>query len=250
MNCLIVEDDPLSRLDLEYKIRDIPFVNLIGSCGSGSEAVQSILSLHVDLIVLDVIMPDTNGFQLIKNLQAERPQIILVSSDKNFAAEAFDSDVTDFLVKPVSNERLFRALIKAKRIHERKPGGSGDSDPYVFIKTNSRLVKIDMRDILFIEAISDYVAVSTTTNKYTVRSSLKTLESMLPVNHFFRTHNSYIVRLDKIAEIDNNCVVIEKKLIPVSRTKLTGLMQKIKLLIKTKTKSPQVYDPAILQSVA
>ena len=230
MNCIIVDDDNLVRLDLENKISQISFLNLSGSCSSAAEATKYIMNEQVDLMILDIMMPEMNGLQLMKALETERPQVILVSSNKEFAAEAFDFDVTDFLVKPISNERFFRAIAKARKLHEGRTGVSSHDDHYVFIKVNTRLVKIDIRDILFVEALADYVTVNTSTNKYTIHSTMKGMETALPEKYFFRAHNSYIIRLDRISEIEDNCVVIGQKLIPVSRSKIGGLMQKLKLL--------------------
>ena len=231
MNCIIVDDDALVRLDLENKIGQNPFLNLIGSCSSASEATKCIMDQQVDLMILDVMMPGMNGLELMKALEAERPQVILVSSNKDFAAEAFDFDVTDFLVKPVSNERFLRAIVKARRLHEGRAGIALHDDNYVFIKANARLVKIDIRDILFVEALSDYVTINTANNKYTIHSTMKGIETTLPEKYFYRIHNSYIIRLDRISEIDDNCVIIGQKLIPVSRSRIKGLMQKLKLLV-------------------
>jgi DNA-binding LytR/AlgR family response regulator len=230
MNCIIVDDDNIARMDLENKISQISFLNLITSCASAREATKSIMHQQVDLMILDVMMPGMNGLELMKALEAERPQVILVSSNKEFAAEAFDFDVTDFLVKPISNERFFRAIAKARRLHEGRTGISAHDENFVFVKVNTRLVKIDIRDILFVEALADYVTVNTSNNKYTIHSTMKGMEIALPEKYFFRAHNSYIVRLDRISEIEDNCVVIGEKLIPVSRAKIGGLMQKLKLL--------------------
>jgi DNA-binding LytR/AlgR family response regulator len=231
MNCIIVDDDALVRLDLENKIGRISFLNLIGSCSSAAEATHSIMSQQVDLMILDVMMPEMNGWQLMKALEAERPQVILVSSSKEFAAEAFDFDVTDFLVKPISNERFFRAIAKTRRVHEGRTSVASHDEHCVFIKINTRLVKIDMRDILFVEALADYVTINTANNKYTIHSTMKGMEATLPEKYFSRVHNSYIIRLDRISEIEDNCVTIGQKLIPVSRSKVKGLMQKLKLLV-------------------
>jgi two-component system LytT family response regulator len=230
MNCIIVDDDKISRLDLGNKVKQIPFLNLIDSCSSAEEATTCMMRQQVDLMILDVLMPGMNGLELMKALQAEKPQVILVSSSKEFAPEAFDLDVTDFLVKPVSNERFLRSIAKAKRFYNEKVGVSLPDENFVFVKVNSRLVKIDVRDILFVEALADYVTVNTINNKYTIHSTMKGMEITLPERHFFRVHNSYILRLDKIAEIEDNYVAIGQKLIPVSRSRVRGLMQKLKIL--------------------
>lgn len=230
MNCIIVDDDEVARLDLENKIKQISFLHLIGSYSSAQEATRSIVNQQVDLMILDIMMPKMNGLEMMKALETEKPQVVLISSNKDFAADAFDFDVTDFLVKPISNERFFRAIAKARKLHEGRTGVSSHDENFVFIKVNTRLVKIDIRDILFVEALADYVTVNTSTNKYTIHSTMKGMEASLPEKYFFRAHNSYIIRLDKISEIEDSCVVIGQKLIPVSRSKISGLMQKLKLL--------------------
>lgn len=230
MNCIIVDDDSVARLDLENKVSQVSFLNHIQSCSSAAEATNAIMNQQIDLMVLDVMMPEMNGLQLMKALETERPQVVLISSSREFAAEAFDFDVTDFLVKPISNERFFRAIAKARRLHEARTGISSHDDNHLFLKVNSRLVKVDTREIQYVEALADYVTINTTNNKYTIHSTMKGLENALPAAHFFRAHNSYIIRLDKISEIEDNCVVIGQKLIPVSRSKIKALMQNLKLL--------------------
>lgn len=230
MNCIIVDDDNVSRLEMENKVSQVSFLNLVESCSSAAEATSALMREQIDLMILDVMMPDMSGFELMKALEAERPLVVLVSSNKEYAVEAFEFDVTDFLVKPVSNERFFRAIAKARRLHETRTGISSHDDNHIFLKVNSRLVKVDMRDIHYVEALADYVTIHTATNKYTIHSTMKGMEKSLSEKHFFRAHNSYIIRLDKISEIEDNCVVIGQKLIPVSRSKIKGLIQNLKLI--------------------
>ncbi|MBI3501458.1 MAG: response regulator transcription factor [Bacteroidetes bacterium] len=230
MNCIIVDDDATARLDLENKIAQVSFLNLAQSCSSPAEAITALMGEQVDLMILDVMMPETNGLELMNALKEERPQVILISSNKDFAVDAFDFEVTDFIVKPISNERFFRSITKAKRMHEMQTGISSHDEEHLFIKVNSRLVKIDTRDILFVEALADYVTIHRSVNKYTIHSTMKGMEKALSEKKFFRAHNSYIIRLDKISEIEDNCLVLGPKLIPVSRSKLKGLMQRLKFL--------------------
>src|ERR1041385_4033624 len=122
MNCIIVDDDAMARLDLENKVSQVSFLNFVQSCSSGAQAVSALLNQQVDLMILDVMMPEMNGLELMKALETERPQVILISSNRDFAVEAFDFDVTDFLVKPISNERFFRAIAKARKLYESRTG--------------------------------------------------------------------------------------------------------------------------------
>jgi DNA-binding LytR/AlgR family response regulator len=230
MNCVIVDDDEITRMDLEHKVRQVSFLKLLASCSTAMEATDVILNEQVDLVILDVMLPGMDGLQLMKALDHERPQIILVSSDKKYAVDAFEYDVTDFLVKPVLNERFFKAVAKAKKVYETISGLSDHDDDSIFLKVNSKLVRIDTRDILFVEALADYVTVHTASGKYTVHSTMKGMEAALQEKNFFRAHNSYIIRLDKITSIEDSCMIISDKMIPISRSKMKGLLQRLKFL--------------------
>lgn len=230
MNCIIVEDSEVARLDFENKVRQVPFLKLVHSCGLAVEAANFIMHTQVNLIILDVMMPQMTGLQFMQTLAATRPQIILVSTDKKFAVEAFDYDVTDFLVKPVSMERFLKAISKAKKIFEEGSGLASHTDESIFIKVNSLLVRVELKDIIFVESLGDYITMYTSKNKYTIHSTMKGIEISLPDKHFFRVHNSYLVRLDRIVSIEDNCIMIGDKLIPISRSKMKDLMHRLKLL--------------------
>jgi two-component system, LytTR family, response regulator len=230
MNCIIVDDDEMIRLDLEEKIRQTMILNLVGSCGSAHEASELVLTRNVDLIFLDMMMPGMTGLEFIRTLSASRPEVIMITSNKEFAAEAFDYDVTDFLVKPVSYERFLKAVSKAKRNFDRKGTSINTVDDHIFIKVSSRFVKLELKDIQYIEALADYVTIYTNSEKYTIHSTMKGIESALPASEFTRVHNSFIVRIDKIIAIEDNAITINKTTVPVSRNRLKPLMQRLKLL--------------------
>jgi DNA-binding LytR/AlgR family response regulator len=228
MNCIIVEDAELVRLDFENKVKHVPFLHLVHSCPSAIEASSVIMNNPIDLVVLDVMLPDMDGLQFMKALDRDRPQIILVSSESKYAVDAFEYDVTDFLVKPVSMERFFKAVAKAKKIYDAGSGISSHDDESIFIKVNSRMVRIDTKDIQYVEALSDYVVLYTLAGKFMIHTTMKRMEGALPRKSFFRTHNSYIIRLDKIVSIEDNCLVIADKLIPISRSKMKPLQERLK----------------------
>jgi DNA-binding LytR/AlgR family response regulator len=230
MNCIIVDDDEMMRLDLENKISQTMVLNLVGSCASALEAAELLMTKNVDLIFLDVMMPGMTGLDFVKTLAASKPEIIMVTSNKDFAVEAFEYDVTDFLVKPVSFERFLKAVSKAKRNFDKKGTSVNSIDDHIFIKVSSRFVKLELKNILFIEALADYVTIHTLTEKYTIHSTMKGIESALPADDFLRVHNSYIVRLDKIASVTENHISIHKTTVPVSRTKSKILKQRLKML--------------------
>ncbi len=230
MNCIVVDDDELMRLDLENKIKHVSFLELTHSCATAMEATNVIMNSQVDLVILDVMLPEMNGLQFLKALDRNGPQVILVSSDSKYAVDAFDHEVTDFLGKPITMERFFKAVAKAKKIYEAGSGISSHTDESLFIKVNSRMVRVDTKDILYVEALADYVNLYTAKTKYTIHSTMKGLEASLPPNYFFRVHNSYIVRIDKIVSIEDNCVSIGERLIPIARSKMKDLIERLKFL--------------------
>jgi two-component system LytT family response regulator len=230
MNCIIVDDDEMIRLDLENKISETMVLNLVGSCGSAMEAAELLLTKNVDLIFLDVLMPGMTGLDFIKTLAASKPEVIMITSNKDFAVEAFEYDVTDFLVKPVSFERFLKAVTKAKRNFDKKGTSVNAIDEHIFIKVASQFVRLELKNILYIEALADYVTIYTATQKNTIHSTMKGIESTLPSKDFLRIHNSYIVRLDKIESLEDNTVLINRTKIPVSRNKVKMLVQRLKFL--------------------
>ena len=230
MNCIIVDDDDMMRIDLEHKIRQTMFLNLVGVCSNAVEAANRVMSGNVDLIFLDVMMPGMTGMDFIKTLDTSRPEVIMITSNKDFAVEAFEYDVTDFLIKPVSFERFLKAVTKAKRNFDKKGTTINTVDDHIFIKVASRFVKLELKNIQYIEALADYVTIHTATEKFTIHSTMKGIEQTLPAGDFARVHNSFIVRLDKIAAIEDNSISVNKTTIPVSRNRFKPLIQRLKLV--------------------
>jgi DNA-binding LytR/AlgR family response regulator len=231
MQCLVVDDDEMVRIDLEHRIGKMPGVTLAGSCGSAAEAAGMLMNNKIDLVFLDVELPDMDGLQLLKLLQNKRPDVILITARKEYAAEAFDYEVTDFLVKPFTDERLLKAVMRASRQAGNHNGSAAVAPAdHIFVKVNSVLEKINLGEILYVEAMADYVQIQCAKQRYVVHSTMRSIENSFPAGLFFRVHNSYIIRLDKISKIEDNSVVIGEKVIPVSRAKIKSLLQQINLL--------------------
>lgn len=228
MNAIIVDDDVITQDIIESFSNKSDIIKVIKKCDKAVEAPEIMLKEKIDLIFLDVMMPEMTGIELLKGFGQNRPQIIMMTSEKNFASEAFDLDVTDFLVKPISYPRFLKAILKAKKIYDEQHSVSSDEN--IFVKVNSRLVKINARDIFLVEALADYVAVHTSEKKYLVHSTMKSIEKKLSPNDFIRVHNSFIARIDKITEIEDGTMVVNKKIIPVSRAHRKDLMNRLKLL--------------------
>lgn len=229
MNCIIVDDDQISRQTLEKLSEQISFLTIVRSFANPVEAINYLHHHTIDLMFLDIHMPHLTGIDLVKSIE-KLPQVIFTTSDENYALEAFNYEVTDYVVKPVTLPRLLQAASKARLIYN-----SGAKQPAivsgsVFVKVGSKLVKLVLDDILWIEATGDYVNIVTSQKAYTVLSTMKNIEQRLPDHLFVKVHRSYIVNVTKIKDLDDATLVINTKVIPVSRSNREKLLGKLNLL--------------------
>ncbi|MBD3636568.1 MAG: response regulator transcription factor [Crocinitomicaceae bacterium] len=224
----ILDDDPLSRKILENLINKNDKVELIAQFGDPIEASSEIPKLNCDLLFLDMEMPGMNGIEFIAAVP-EIPQIIVVSSKKEYAADTYNYDVSDYLVKPVDPNRFEQAINKVTDISSAVQA-KDDGETHLFIKKNKGYTRINFDDILYLEALADYVQINTANERYTVLSTMKSITSRLPSTKFLRVHRSFIVSLDKIDRLDDNMIMIADKSIPVSRSYRENLLQHLNLL--------------------
>ncbi|MDO6431040.1 LytTR family DNA-binding domain-containing protein [Flavitalea sp. BT771] len=205
LHCLVVDDEPLA-IDVvvtylqRLEIRPV-------CCGNGIEALRRLQEGHFDLLFLDIEMPGLNGISLLKSL-AHRPAVVITTAYRDFAVEGFELEVLDYLVKPFSFPRLQQTMEKFNR---------WKGVDHIFLKVDKELVKVAMKDILYIESRKDYVKVLTAAGEYLCHQTLTDITAKLPPEKFFRLHRSYTVALDKINLFVDNCVHIHGKAIPVSR---------------------------------
>lgn len=228
LTCAIVEDDTVARLMIENLAEKTNQLIVKGSFGSGQEAAAWLSANRVDLLFLDIEMPDLSGFALFKSLPV-KPEVIVISGSTEYAVQAFELSVTDYLVKPVKDYARFLAAVN-KVIARKKSQGSQPEDQNLFIKIDSLLTKINLDSILWVEAFGDYVRIQTPEKLYTVYSSLKKIEAKLDPAKFVRVHRSYIVNISKITNIDPNNLEINKKIIPISGTYKDDLLNRINIL--------------------
>ncbi len=224
LKTIIVDDEPLALEILEAHIAKIPELELIAKCSNALEAHQILQEQDIDLILLDIQMPQLTGTDFLKGLQ-NPPMVIFTTAYSNYAVEGFELNAVDYLLKPISFERFFKAINKAleqyhsKEEHKNPP--SQEAEDFVFIKADKKLVKVHYKDIFYIEGLKDYVIVFTSTGKIITLQTMKKLEEKLPQNLFKRIHRSYIVNLDKIQSVIGNMVEIspkgESKLLPVGK---------------------------------
>lgn len=221
LKCLIVDDEPLARNLLKEYIHKVPYLQLQGTCSNALEAMETLRKVEVDLLFLDIQMPDLTGLALLRSLQ-KPPLVIFSTAYSEYALESYDLDVVDYLLKPVTLERFLRAVDKAtqriKQPEATKSSGEGQESSLIFVKDGTRLIKVRWSDILYIEGLKDYVTIHTPTQKIVSLQRLKALEEQLPADRFIRIHNSYIIAVDAIDVVHRNEVQIGKAFLPISDT--------------------------------
>ena len=217
MKCIVIDDDSLTRTTLELLAQRNEKLNYSGSFSAAGPALEFLKNNKQDIIFLDVEMEGMTGFELMEKLGEDAPVIVMVTAHSKYAAGAFDSNVADFLVKPITATRFQQAVDKAIMHHDmRKRTEIGGA---LVVKTSEGMVKIAKEDILYIKSLADYVTIHTANGKYTTHSTLKGILERVGREEFVRAHHSYIVRLDKISEVDINTLRIGTITIPISRSR-------------------------------
>jgi two-component system response regulator LytT len=235
MNCIIIDDEEMARAIMTQMISRCPELKLIQEFPNAIQAIKFLNHIEVDLIFLDIHMPDFTGFDFIQSLK-NPPKVILVTSDKNFAIEAFEYEcIVDYLVKPITEDRFQKAIQKANsykiasKAIELKPSAEDNANEF-YINIDRRLIKIEMASVNIVEAKGDYIHIKTESKNYVVHSTLKKIEDKLPKDLFLKVHRSFIINTKKIIDIEDNSVLIGKDVIPVSRANRPELMKRLNLL--------------------
>lgn len=206
-------------------------LQIIGECYDAVQAYEQLQTTNIDLLFLDIEMPDMSGIELVRSLGERRPMVIFTTSTMGYAAEAFDLNVVDFLIKPVSAPRFLIAVEKAKRMSLVKGLGQTDKeDEFVFIRDSNIVRRLRINDILFMEAKGDYVRISSVNGDYSIHSSLKSVEEKLSKNIFLRVHRSFIINVSKIDTIEGGTLIVNHKIVPVSDAYRAGLYKRMQIL--------------------
>jgi len=228
INCLVVDDEPIARSGLLEYIDQIDFLHAVDVCKNAIEASVALQKNRVDLIFLDIQMPKITGISFLKNL-SHPPLIIFTTAYPEYAIDGFELNVLDYLLKPISFDRFFRAVSKAQsQLNVNiKHDVTMVSGSYFFIKSNQKLEKINFMDVLYLEAMANYVLLYTTSKKHVVYMSFKGLESQLPEGYFIKIHKSFIVAVNAISSIDNYEVTVGDKTLPISKSHRSLVMERI-----------------------
>jgi len=234
VNCIIIDDENSAIEILRAMIGRLPFLNLLQSFTNPFEGLEFIQKNNVDLVFQDVEMPMINGIELMRSILI-RPQVIFMAVNNEFAISGYDLDATDYLLKPLTFDRLFKAVNKSNQIHrfaEFTSNKSTNQDKntnldFILVKSGYNTIRINLDEILFCEGLKDYIKIHIAGKVIVTQNSLKKYEEILPEDRFIRIHKSFIIPLAKIDAIQNNRIVIGKSLIPIGDSYKTNFNHKI-----------------------
>ncbi len=230
INCIIIDDEPLARKGLKEYIADTEFLNLAGEFDNPLKATELISRGEVQLLFLDIQMPKITGLDFFKTLQ-HAPPVIFTTAYPQYALEGFEVNALDYLVKPISFERFLKAVLKAKEYYEVREKNVSEetlsSAKYFFIKADNKLVKLEYEEVLFVEALQNYVTIHTKDKKYITYLTFKSVEDYLPADKFIKTHKSYIVAASKIDSIEGNDIRVGQHHVPISRNLKDEVMERL-----------------------
>lgn len=218
MRCIAVDDESLALDLLEDNIRKVPFLTLVKRCKNAFEAHETVMKENIDLMFLDIQMPGISGVQFLQSI-VNPPLVIFITAYEQFALQGFNLDVVDYLLKPVPFERFLKAANKAHELFTMKSNvASNPSSEYLFVNSEYNLVKINIRDVIYIEGLKDYIKIfiANATRPIITRLSMKSIEEKLPADKFVRVHKSFIVALDKIVSIRKGKISIAAVHVPIS----------------------------------
>ena len=220
IRCIAIDDEPLALKQIEDYIKKTPFLELIGLFDSPLDANEIVRQGEVDLMFVDINMPDLNGMDFVKMLE-NPPRVIFTTAYREYAVEGFKVEAVDYLLKPISYPDFYKSASRANawfEVHPKGPEQIKNDDQFLFIKSDYRIIRINFQDILFVEAMSEYVKIHLAGSKPVMSLlSMKQLEEQLPEHQFMRIHRSYIVNLSKVSVIERNRVVFDSKTyLPVS----------------------------------
>jgi DNA-binding LytR/AlgR family response regulator len=231
MNALIIDDNKIARTTIRQLAGKITDLTIIAECSSAMDAYNLLLTQTVDLLFLDIEMPGMSGLELTKNLANKRPVIIFITSKKEYAADAFDLNVVDYVVKPLTSSRFIQAIDKARDVLESsREEVKIKEDEFIFIRDSNIVRRLKLDKILYAEAMGDYVKLCTSEKFYAIHTTLKAVEERLPASNFLRVHRSYIVALNKIDGMESGVLLVNGKPLPVADAYRNTLNKRMNIL--------------------
>lgn len=225
-NVLIVDDEFLARKLLSEYVSKVDFLNLIDTCSDATQALEVLNNNSVDILLLDIQMPDISGVEMIKYLNNNKPHIILTTAYSEYAVDAFSLGVVDYLLKPFDYARFMQAINKVVAMSSQEKSSDIHND-YLMVKADYKLYKVNFDDLLYIEGQHEYVTFHTKAKRITALYSLRNLEETLPKDRFVRTHKSFIVSINNIEDIDKTTVSVAGNKIPIGASYRDALIERL-----------------------
>lgn len=226
IHCLVVDDEPIARKGMMEYIRQIDYLNAVAQCKSAAEAAGLLQKHQIDLVFMDIQMPKLTGIEFVKAL-ADPPLIIFTTAYSEYALEGFELDVVDYLLKPISFARFLKAVEKAQVYLHARNKEMSITDDFFFIKCNGKIEKIVMAEVIYIEAMANYVIIHTRQKKYITYLTFSGIEAQLPSTLFVRIHKSFLVAIPAIQTIDGDEVVTSLMRLPISKNYRHDVMNRI-----------------------
>jgi len=233
--CLIVDDEPLARDLIRNYIEKLDGFQIVGECADAMKALKALRDHPVDLMFMDIQMPQITGIEFLKTLK-KPPKVIITTAYRQYAIEGFDLDVVDFLLKPITFERFLKAVNKYYQVNVNEQqqlsvvnGNAYSDEPFIYVKENKRVLKIHLHEILYMEGLSEYVQIYTEDKKIVTKNSMTNMQSKLPDSEFMRIHKSYIVSMSKIQAFTTSTVEVPGKKLPIGRSYKNAVLEALQL---------------------
>jgi DNA-binding LytR/AlgR family response regulator len=227
MRCIIVDDEPVARKILQEFVEQVPFLELVAKFENAAKTEAFLQNNQADLMFLDIEMPKVSGLELLKKADI-KPLVILTTAFPQYALEGYELDIIDYLLKPFAFSRFLKAVQKARDFADMKNNtASSISSSYLFVRSEKRIEKIELKDILYVESLGNYVSICTENKKIIAYLTLKSIESQLPANEFIKIHQSFLVACSRIDAIEGNEMKIMDKALPISRNYRDTVMQMV-----------------------
>jgi DNA-binding LytR/AlgR family response regulator len=231
MNALVIDDNKIARTTIMQLAERVSDIRIVGECADAIDAYNLMQSQPVDLLFLDIEMPGMTGLELTKNLLKKRPIIIFITSKREYAADAFDLNVVDYIIKPVTSARFIQAVDKAREVLEsNQEEVNVKEEEFIFIRDSNIVRRLKLDNILYAEAMGDYVKLYTPEKFYAIHTTLKAVEEKLPASGFQRVHRSFLVAINKIDSMEGGAIIIQRKPIPVADAYRSTLNKRMDIL--------------------
>lgn len=231
MNCLLIDDNKIARTTLKQLASQVNDLTIAGECSNAMEAWNLLQEQPIDLLLLDIEMQGMSGLELTRHLGSKRPLIVFTTSKKDYAAEAFELNVADYIVKPITPARFLQAIDRVRELLDsNKETVKYTTDSFLFIRDSNVVRKLNLDEITYAEAMGDYVKLHTHNKFYAIHTTLKAVEERLPPDQFLRVHRSYIVSIGKIDTIKDGALIVNGKPLPVADAYRSALNKRMNIL--------------------